>query len=148
MADWPPSDVLPADARRAKNRPMITAQRPAGLFRRPSTNPLAKGPKERRVKHGTGDLSSQKPVFLRIALATGLILLVPLVAMQFTAEVNWNWKDFTAAAVLLFTTGSLFVLIARRLPRRRRLVAGAVFAAALLYIWGELAVGVFTTLGS
>ena len=100
------------------------------------------------MKFDAGNLISGRRVFLRIAFATGLVLLVPLVAMQFTAEVSWDWKDFTAAGALLFTTGSLFVLVAKRLPRKRRLVAGAVFAAAFLYVWLELAVGVFTNLGS
>jgi hypothetical protein len=37
----------------------------------------------------------------RVLMGTAAILLVPLVAMRFTREVNWGPLDFVAAAVLL-----------------------------------------------
>lgn len=94
------------------------------------------------------DLLSRKDVFVWTALATALLLLIPLIAMQFTAEVNWGREDFLVMGLLLFSTGSLFVLVARRVPPRHRPVIGILFAAVLLFIWAELAVGVFTSLGS
>lgn len=94
------------------------------------------------------DPLSPNRVFLRIALATALILLVPLIAMRFTDDVNWGAGDFIAMGLLLFGTGSAFVLVARRAPRRHQAVIGAMFAAGLLWIWAELAVGVFTNWGS
>lgn len=87
-------------------------------------------------------------VFAWLVLATCLILTVPLIAMQVTADVNWSVMDFLVMGVLLMGTGSLYVLVARRVPSRRRLALGIVFAAALLYVWAELAVGIFTHLGS
>ncbi len=51
-------------------------------------------------------------------------------------------------AVLTLFAGSLFVMVSRKLPRRRRGVVGILFAAAFLYIWAELAVGVFTDFGT
>ena len=87
-------------------------------------------------------------VFAWIALATCLVLLVPAIAMQFTAAVRWGAMDFAVMAVLLFGTCSLFVLVARKLPRKYRVAAAVVFAAAFLCVWAELAVGVFTGLGS
>ncbi len=100
------------------------------------------------MKQDSQQLMFQNSVFVWIALATGAILLVPLVAMQFTTEVHWRAADFIAMGVLLFGTASLFVLAARRIARKYRLFAGGVFVAAFLYAWAELAVGVFTSLGS
>lgn len=94
------------------------------------------------------DLILRNSIFVWIALATGAVLLVPLIAMQFTTEVNWDRTDFIVMGALLFGIASLFVLAARRVPRKRRLLIGSVFVAVFLYVWAELAVGIFTNLGS
>ncbi|HWP94212.1 MAG TPA: hypothetical protein VNL72_00555 [Gammaproteobacteria bacterium] len=91
---------------------------------------------------------ARKSAFAWVALATGVLLLVPLLAMQFTTAVRWSVGDFVTMGVLLFSAGSAFVLIARRVPPRYRLIAGALVLAMLLYVWAELAVGIFTNLGS
>lgn len=85
---------------------------------------------------------------LWVGLGTGLVLLIPLLAMQFTSQVNWSVTDFVVMGVLVFGAGSVYALIAGRSPRRRRVVAGAVLAAGFLYLWAELAVGIFTSWGS
>ena len=97
---------------------------------------------------GLSDVLLRKTAFVWVAFATGLLLLIPWIAMQFTAEVDWGREDFIAMGLLLFSTGSVFVLVARKSPPRRRPVIGVLFAAALLYIWAELAVGVFTKIGN
>jgi hypothetical protein len=51
---------------------------------------------------------------VRVALATAFILLVPLVAMQITDEVDWSLADFAAAGALLGGTGLLLELAARK----------------------------------
>jgi hypothetical protein len=68
--------------------------------------------------------------------------------MQFTTEVKWDETDFIVMGSLLYGTASLFVLAARTAPRKHRLLIGGLFTAAFLYLWAELAVGVFTNLGS
>jgi uncharacterized membrane protein YgdD (TMEM256/DUF423 family) len=82
--------------------------------------------------------------FRRILIGTAAILLVPLVAMRFTREVNWGLLDFAVAAVLLAGTGSLYVLLTHKLRTapQRRLVGGGLLLTLLL-LWAELAVGVF-----
>jgi hypothetical protein len=87
-------------------------------------------------------------VFAWIALATGLLLLIPLIAMQFTNEVNWDKTDFIVMGFLLFVTSSIFVLVARKLTRKYWPVIGILFAAAFFYLWAELAVGILTNWGS
>jgi hypothetical protein len=80
----------------------------------------------------------------RVLLGTGAILLVPLVAMRYTREVNWGPLDFAVAGVLLAGIGSLFVLLTRKLrtaPQRRAVGGGLLLT--LVLVWAELAVGIF-----
>lgn len=75
-----------------------------------------------------------------------VLLLVPLVAMQFTDEVNWGPLDFVVAGVLLLSTGFIFDLVLRKVKNRNyRIAIIIVILLALLLIWAELAVGVFGT---
>lgn len=85
--------------------------------------------------------------FAWIALATGLLLLIPLLAMQLTDAVKWDSTDFMIMAALLFGSGSLFVLVARKVPYRYWLATGIVLAAGFFYAWAEMAVGIFTNVG-
>jgi uncharacterized membrane protein YgdD (TMEM256/DUF423 family) len=80
----------------------------------------------------------------RVLLGTGAILLVPFVAMRFTREVNWAAFDFLVAGVLLAGSGSLYVLLTRKLrtPIQRRAVGGGLLLTLML-LWAELAVGIF-----
>lgn len=95
----------------------------------------------------TKDIFTQNKIFIWIALVTAVILLIPLTAMQFSNEVVWTVSDFIVAGALLSGTGSLFVLTARRI-KKYRLLTGILFFTGLLYVWAELAVGIFTNLGS
>jgi hypothetical protein len=78
----------------------------------------------------------------RVLLVTGLLLAVPLVAMQFTAEVNWSPFDFVVMGALLFSVGmALELVVSRRGPVAYRLAAGGAILTTLLLIWSNLAVG-------
>jgi len=94
------------------------------------------------------DIVAENKVFGWIALGTAVILSIPLIAMQFTDEVRWGLADFVVMSILLFGMGSIFVYVARVLPRKYRLLVGLSFVLVTLYIWAELAVGVFTGIGS
>lgn len=96
----------------------------------------------------TNNLIMRNTVFAWIALAACVLLLVPFGAMQFTTAINWGIADFAVMGVLLFAAGSVFVLAARRVPPNYRLAVGVLVVAAFLYAWAELAVGIFTNLGS
>ena len=78
-----------------------------------------------------------------VLIGVGLLLLVPLVAMQFTDEVNWTLFDFVVMGVLLALAGLTgeWVLRAVQSPAQRILLFLLV-ACALLFIWAQLAVGV------
>jgi hypothetical protein len=100
------------------------------------------------VKQRINDAVFKNSIFAWIALATAAILMVPFLAMWLTPEVRWDATDFIVMGSLLFGTASLFVLAARRVTRERRLLVGLLCLAVFLYIWAELAVGVFTSLGA
>jgi len=88
-------------------------------------------------------LTKQNKNFIRIALATAFLLLVPLIAMQVTDEVRWSPFDFVVAAALLFGTGLTYELVARRMGSiAYRAAVGVAVAAALLLVWINLAVGI------
>jgi hypothetical protein len=81
-----------------------------------------------------------------VLLGTAAILMVPLLGMQFSAEVNWSPADFALMGVLLSGTGCMLALVARNVAHRRyRMLAGAGLVLALLLVWAELAVGLIGT---
>ena len=86
-----------------------------------------------------------KKNLIRTILITGVILLIPLVAMLFTNEVNWDGTDFAVAAILLFGTGFIYSLLSALLPSRLRVIAAIVVVILLFLIWAELGVGIFGT---
>lgn len=74
------------------------------------------------------------------------ILLIPLIAMQFTGEIKWSIGDFIVAGVLLLGTGLLFNLIIRKVKKPKYRIAIYIVLLVLLFLfWAELAVGIFGT---
>lgn len=55
--------------------------------------------------------------------------------------VNWSFGDFVVMGLLIFGAASLFVYVARRIPKKNRLVVGILFLLAFLLVWAQLAVG-------
>ena len=77
-------------------------------------------------------------------IAIAVLLLLPLLAMQFTDEVNWTGYDFVAMSILLIGAGAIYEIAVRRTAARRyRLFIGAAILAVVLLIWAEGAVGIF-----
>jgi peptidoglycan/LPS O-acetylase OafA/YrhL len=84
--------------------------------------------------------------FKGILLIVAVLLLMPLIAMQFTDQVKWTLSDFVAAAVLLLATGLMCELVMRNVKKiSHRIAICAVLLIILLLIWLELAVGIFGT---
>ncbi len=73
-----------------------------------------------------------------------LVLLIPLIAMQFTDEVNWDIMDFLVAAALLTFAAFGYQLASKKISDTKiKMAAGIVILALLLIVWIELAVGLF-----
>lgn len=77
------------------------------------------------------------------SVATAL-LAIPLIAMQFSKEVNWSIFDFAIAFILLFGTAFVcdFILTNVKDTKRRVIICLGVLLF-LFVIWAELAVGIF-----
>lgn len=74
--------------------------------------------------------------------AAGLLLL-PLLAMQFTDEVNWGPGDFVVAGALVAGVGLTYELAARTMANGAyRAGVGVALAGAFILVWANLAVGV------
>ncbi len=88
----------------------------------------------------------QNKRLIGILLTVALLLLIPLIAMQFTDEVNWSLFDFVVMGVLLLGTGLMCELVMRKVKNigHRLAICGAILIALFL-IWAELAVGIFGT---
>lgn len=93
------------------------------------------------MKKSTNIIMQNKNI-IYIVLATAFILLLPLLAMQFTDEVAWSLGDFAVAGVLLIGTGITYELITRKAGNiMYRFAVGVALAAAFILIWANLAVG-------
>ena len=81
-----------------------------------------------------------------IVLTSVILLLIPLIAMQFTDEVNWTLSDFVVAGALLLGTGLMCELVIRKVKKiEYRIGICVALLVVLLLIWAELAVGIFGT---
>ena len=89
---------------------------------------------------------TQNKRLIGILLSAGLLLLVPLIAMQFTKDVDWKLFDFVIMGTLLFGTGLICEFVLRKVKKTeyRLAICGAILVAFLL-VWAELAVGIFGT---
>ena len=77
---------------------------------------------------------------------TLLLLLIPLIAMQFTNEVTWGALDFLIGGVLLFGLFfSLSFTYSRLNESKYRWSILIVIVLIFILIWAELAVGIFGT---
>ena len=73
-----------------------------------------------------------------------LLLLLPLIGMFVSNEVNWSFFDFIIMGILIlsFSFGIKQVLKTTKNTKYRILIIGLILILFLL-IWAELAVGIF-----
>ena len=90
-------------------------------------------------------ITKNNRIYAMLGLAV-IILLIPLIAMQFSTEVNWDATDFLVAGVLLFGVVSLIELSIRNIKSgkyRIPVIIGIIIL--LILVWMELGVGIFGT---
>jgi hypothetical protein len=79
-----------------------------------------------------------------VIVGATVLLLLPLLAMQITTEVNWDFNDFIVGGILLYGTAVIFELIMQNIKRSNfRNWMLVILLLILLIIWVELAVGIF-----
>ena len=85
-------------------------------------------------------------MMIRILPIVGLLLLIPLIAMQLTNEVNWSFFDFIIMGGMLTITGLLIGIILKKVKSYKyKKVLIVTILLIFLLIWAELAVGLFGT---
>jgi len=72
-----------------------------------------------------------------------ILLGLPLLFMQFTPEVNWQFNDFLVGGILLFGVSFLLYQTKKLNQKTMRHLLALTIVALFSFIWIELAVGVF-----
>ena len=79
----------------------------------------------------------------KTVLVPAFILLIPLVAMQYTEEVHWSLADFFVAYILLFGLFYMLHFIKANVQNSTYKIAITAFILLLFaFVWAELAVGI------
>ncbi|MCP2037824.1 hypothetical protein [Chryseobacterium sp. HSC-36S06] len=91
-------------------------------------------------------MMTQNQRTLALYTVPAALLLMPLIAMQFTKEVDWSGSDFIIGGILLFGTAGVIDLVLRNVKTaKNRIIFSLLVLAVLFLVWAELAVGVFGT---
>lgn len=99
-----------------------------------------------KMANGGADGGPRRDIRWRLAIwavVVGLVLQLPLVAMQFTEEVNWTPLDFIFMGALLFGSALVYELVARLgTSGTYRAAVGLACVTGLLLVWVNGAVGI------
>ena len=83
---------------------------------------------------------------IKIFPIVGILLLIPMIAMQLTEEVNWSIFDFIIMGIMLSITGLALEIIIKKIKYYKyRNIFILVTVFIFLIIWAELGVGLFGT---
>lgn len=113
----------------------------------------------RNMKNQNANIIMQNKIFSQIAIGTLFLLIIPLLLMIFKIPlhdpgsgfetINWSLSDFIIIGFLIFSLSNIFVLIARKIQKKsQRIILAIILLLAFLWLWAELAVGIFTNRGS
>ncbi len=88
---------------------------------------------------------TRKRLLIILGIVSG-ILLIPLVSMVFTKEVDWSIGDFLIGFLLLSAFAFTIDFVIRKLRKSKYRIPIVIGIFALLILtWAELAVGIFGT---
>ena len=80
-------------------------------------------------------LISKKNIYI-VFLGTFFILLLPLIAMQFTKGVNWSVGDFVVFGILLFFFGYIYKVLTKSSSKPiKNIVIGLIVFALFIFVW-------------
>ena len=83
---------------------------------------------------------------IKILQMVGLLLIIPLIAMQLTDEVEWSLFDFIIMGTLLLITGLMGEIIFKKVKKyKHRVILYIVVIIIFFLIWAELSVSIFGT---
>ena len=86
-------------------------------------------------------INKKRAVFLPL-----LLLLIPLIGMLFSNEVNWSFFDFIIMGILILVMSFGIKLVLKTTPKKMyRILRIGIILILFLLVWAELAVGVFET---
>lgn len=89
------------------------------------------------------DDRSRNPLRIIIWSLAAFALMLPLIAMQFTSEVDWDSTDFVVFGLMLLVACGSYEFATRVTARRAyRLAIGIALLGAFLLTWIHLAVGI------
>ncbi len=85
-------------------------------------------------------------MMIKILPIVGLLLSIPLIAMQLTDEVNWSFFDIIIMGIMLSITGlALGIIIKKIKDYKYRNIFITIIVMIFLLTWAELGVGLFGT---
>ena len=85
----------------------------------------------------------KKRILIKLSIII-LLLMIPLISMQFTDEVNWGKLDFSVAAILFIVLFSVHELFEMRIKSDIKKRLAILFSIIIfIIVWVELAVGIF-----
>ncbi len=85
---------------------------------------------------------------IRIAVGTGVVLLIPLVLTLLGSGVDgegfhWTPIDFIAMGILIFITGLIYEFGVKKVKNNtKRIWFAIILIAAFLFVWADMAVGI------